>query len=82
MAKYTIDYEKIRAVRRNNGITIDSAAEKLRISDVQYSKKERGIAPFKGNELCELAEMYDVTPDIFFAESVRKLETKQSNIPI
>ena len=82
MGKYALDLKKIRSLRRDNEITIDAAANRLKISDVQFSKKERGIAPFKGDELCELAEMYDVIPGIFFTDSVRNLETKQSDISI
>lgn len=71
MPRFTIDFKKVRSLRRENGVTIKQAAGKLDISDVQYSKKERGIAPFKGNELCVLSEMYGVTPGIFFTNSVR-----------
>ena len=58
--------EKIRLVREAKGLTQEEVADKLQMSGNGYGDIERGATDIKLSRLCQLAELFDMTPSDFF----------------
>ena len=71
----TLNRVGIKNCRTGNGLSMTEVANVLKITKEQYSKKEKGVAPFKDRELCELANFYNEPIVIFFNDDVRNKET-------
>jgi transcriptional regulator with XRE-family HTH domain len=75
---YRVDNQAISRLRNDNHLSKEKLAMVLKICREQYSKKESGIAPFKGDEIGLLAGFYNVDPGFFYTPSVRNLQTELS----
>lgn len=53
-------------LRKNNNITQKKMAIFLNISEVQYSKKEKGIAAFTQDEMFKIADYFGLKVDDIF----------------
>lgn len=60
-------------LRKNNNITQKKLAILLQISEVQYGKKEKGIAEFTQDEMFQIAEYFNLkVDDIFLPRNATK----------
>lgn len=53
-------------LRKNNNITQKKLAILLQISEVQYGKKEKGIAEFTQDEMFQIADYFNLKVDDIF----------------
>lgn len=60
-------------LRKNNNITQKKLAILLQISEVQYGKKEKGIAEFTQDEMFQIADYFNLkVDDIFLPRNATK----------
>lgn len=66
-------------LRKNNNITQKKLANLIGISEVQYGKKEKGIAEFTQDEMFVIADYFELkVDDIFLPRNATKCcETKE-----
>ena len=58
--------ENLILLRKNNSITQKKLAEILDISEVQYGKKEKGIAAFTQDEMFIISDYFGLKVDNIF----------------
>ncbi len=61
-------------LRNQNNVTAKRMARMLDISEVQYRKKEKGLAPFKQEEMIIISKYFQKSLDYIF------LPRKQQNV--
>ena len=55
--------EKLRAIRKNNGLTQDQIAKKLNTSQTMYARYERGANEMPIHHLISLCKIYNISAD-------------------
>lgn len=72
---YIVDTKAISHLRIDNHLSKEKVANVLGISRAQYTHKESGKAPFKGNEIGLLADLFKQEPGFFYTQNVHGLRT-------
>lgn len=62
-------FEMVRELRQQKKYTQDYMASRLGYSKANYSHKETGRRNISADELCQIAEVLDVEPVIFFDQN-------------
>ena len=67
---------KLKALRVMRDLTQEELAKELGIHEVTYNRKEQGLSQFTLNEAKQISDFFkESIEDIFFAQSVYKMET-------
>ena len=71
-------YARIRALRKQKGITSKHVATQLNLTPSGYSMKERGKRPFTVQEIEQVARIIGVAITDFFSEKVNETRTDKT----
>ena len=58
--------ENLKQARRDAGLTQKQVAEKLLMTQQQYSRFENGVFELNYSQIITLCKLYDITPDELF----------------
>ncbi len=58
--------ENLKAARKAAGLTQSQVAQKMLMTQQQYSRFENGVFQLNYEQILKLCELFDVTPDYLF----------------
>lgn len=58
--------ENLKQARKDKGFTQSQVAEKLRMTQQQYSRFENGVFELNYGQIVTLCQLYDITPNDIF----------------
>lgn len=71
--------EKIKRLRKSNGLSQEAVAEKLHISQSAYARIENGESNSWANHLEKLSDIFDVKPENFLTDDINNLEQENTD---
>lgn len=74
----TIVAEKIKRLRKAKGLSQETVAEQLHISQSAYARIESGESNSWANHLEKMSEIFDVKPESFITDEANNLEQENT----